>query len=190
MQRLTLQHVRSSFDVHFTRFQEAENGMFLIVQGLQKHQLCEATRKDSSTISFLLTFTMSDLGSTMPRLSSSTCIRRHDWPHATTGSMTTSLQRYSRIRDSRMTMSCSACITVASESDLQLANGLHIAFQVGSRHPTEQLSTTELHGNERVETGGFAIALSWRRSFHQREAMYVKKPLLVCSAAAGSTILD
>ena len=157
-QDLTLQHVCSSFDVHLASFQESENSMFLIVLGLQKHQLLK--QKDNFVISLLLTFTISDSGSTTPRLSSSTCRRKHSWPQAVTRSTITAIQRSHRIPKSRMSMSCSACIITALESDLQLANGLHIAFQVGSRHCTELLSTAGLHGDEYTRDCEFANALS------------------------------
>lgn len=155
-----MQHVRSSFNVHLTCLQEAEHGMFLIVQGLQQHQLCEVTQKDNMTIWFLLTFTMSDLGSTTPRLSSSTCKTRHTWPHANTGSKTPLLQQVYRITRQSYVNVMLSMHQNSVESDLQLANGLHIAFQVGSRHPTEQLSTTGSHGDERVRTCYLAIVLS------------------------------
>ena len=88
-----------------------------------------------------------------------------------------------------VSLSCPVCVKAPTESDLQFAHGLHIAFQVGSGHCTKQPSPTGSHFSERVKT--FGIASCWHSArlynLHQRKAMYA---LLVSSAAVGSEVRE
>lgn len=168
LQGLTLQHVCSSFNIHLPCFQEAKHGMFLAVEGLRSTKGVKVLKQQTMHMALILTSTMSDLGSTVPRFSSSIC---RGTAQSILGPSLTLCSGAVPTAEICVSVSCSACVKAPSESDLQFANGLHIAFQVGSWHFTE--STVGSHFSERLKTFGSASRghSASLCNFHQRKAI-------------------